>query len=334
MTHQTKAFLKDMQKSSSNCMSLTSIVCPVFNEKECLEELTNRIAAVFHNKNYEIILVDDGSEDGSWAEIQRLRATNLNIKGLRFSRNFGHHIALSAGLDWASGDWIIVMDSDLQDLPESIPSLLSKAEEGFDVVVAKRTAKQHGLIKKTCSYFFSKFLTWASGIEFDSSVGVFRVFNQKVAHAIRGMKEESCFFTAMADWVGFKRSTVEVQHGPRFSGETKYSFYKQFSLAMRAILSFSEKPLQIIALGGAFISVVGLLYAVVIVCRAMLGSISVVGYASLMSTLLVVSGLTIATIGVVGLYVGRIFTQVKSRPLYILTSAEGIPEAGVLPPTD
>jgi dolichol-phosphate mannosyltransferase len=311
--------------------AMVSVVAPVYNERECLEELVTRLARVLAGRPHEIILVDDGSRDGSWEEIVRLRASHPALKGLRFSRNFGHHVAITAGLDWAAGDWVVVMDSDLQDLPESIPALLDKAAEGWHMVVARRQGKQHGWLKRSLSRLFARAMTWLAGFEFDATVGVFRLMHRDLVQAVRAMRETPRFFTAMTEWVGFRRTSIDVTHGARFAGQTKYPLRKQVALAVRAAIGFSEKPLHVIVAVGLAFAGLGLLYAVVIVVQALLGGIEVLGYASLMSALLVMGGLAIATTGLVGLYVGSVFAQTKRRPLYLLADCEGL-VAGVLPP--
>jgi len=308
-----------------------SVVAPVYNELGCIAELVRRVDAALAGTAYELLLIDDGSRDGSWNEIVRLRAQYPTLKGLRFSRNFGHHVAVTAGLDWVQGEWVVVMDSDLQDLPESIPLLLARAREGFDIVVARRKGKQHGPLKRTMSRLFARTMTWLANFEFDDTVGVFRVMHRNVVTAVRAMRETPRFFTGLTDWVGFNRTSIEVPHGARFAGETKYPLHKQLALAGRAALGFSDKPLQLIAYSGLVLATVGLIYAAVIVVRALSGDIVVMGYASLMSAILVVGGLMIATTGFVGLYVGAVFNQTKQRPLYVLSASEGI-AAGVLPP--
>lgn len=308
-----------------------SVVSPVFNERHCIAELVRRVDAALTGTDYELILVDDGSRDGSWDEIQSLLPAYPALKALRFSRNFGHHVAISAGLDVACGGWTVVMDSDLQDLPESIPLLLDKAKEGYDVVVARRQAKQHGWAKRVLSRLFYRVLSWLADFEFDHTEGVFRVMRSDVVYALRAMRETPRFFVGLVHWVGFRRATVDVPHGSRFAGKTKYPLRKQLILGLRAAIGFSEKPLMVAASAGLVLACLGLGYAAVIVVQALAGRIEVSGYASLMSAVLVVGGLAIATTGLVGLYVGAVFTQTKARPLYIVSASERLP-AGVLPP--
>ncbi len=282
-----------------------SVVSPVYNEQACLPELIEQLAIVLEgiSSSYEILLVDDGSRDDSWRLIQEFSRGDRRVKGFRFSRNFGHHIAIAAGLDYADGEWVVVMDSDLQDSPQAIPSLLAEARKGFDVVVARRRHKAHGFIKATLSRAFHAALSYLMGAPSDPSEGVFRVIHRGAVRAMRRTREHSRFFLALADWVGFRKGNLEVEHGARFAGETKYPLRKQIALAVSAILSFSEKPLKLAMGIGMTFAMSGILYAGVIIVRALRGQIVVQGYASLLCAILVVGGCGIMATGLVGLYV-------------------------------
>ncbi len=312
-----------------------SVVSPVFNEAACLPELLRQLGEVLTSidPNHEILLVDDGSSDSSWALIQEAHVKDTRVKGLRFSRNFGHHVAIMAGMDYADGEWVIVMDSDLQDPPSAIPDLLSEALKGYDVVVARRQDRSHGRLKLFLARAFHSTLSHLMGTTSDPREGVFRIIRQPVVRAMRRTREQSRFFVALADWVGFRKGYIDVKHGARYAGETKYPLHKQISLAASAILSFSEKPLMIAMGLGMAIAIAGLLYALTIVIRALMGGIVVQGYASLFSAVLVVGGCGIMTTGLVGLYVGRIFQQVKGRPLYVLSDMAGPAERAESDPT-
>lgn len=300
-----------------------SVVSPIFNEEQCLGELVRRLSEALQQitDDYEILLVDDGSRDRSWAMICDLHASDSRVKGLRFSRNFGHHRAITAGLDHSTGDWVVVMDSDLQDPPEAIPALYARAREGFDVVLAKRMNKQHGLVKRLASRAFYGVLTYLSGVPYDDQVGVFRILSRRAVVALCSLRESARFFLGLVEWIGFPRTSIEVAHGERYAGQTKYSLHKQFALAFDAILSFSDKPLKLTVYLGVAFACAGLVHASTIVVLALLGQIAVMGYASLMSAILVVGGVTIVSVGLVGLYVGNIFEQVKGRPLYIVADS-------------
>jgi dolichol-phosphate mannosyltransferase len=296
-----------------------SVVTAVFNEQECIEELVKRLSSTLSalTDSYEIIIVDDGSTDTSWEIISRLQSQYSNLRALKFSRNFGHHIALTAGLDLAKGSAVIVMDSDLQDAPEDIPKLLQGLKSS-DIVLARRKSRQHGMLKQVLSKTFYKCLSKLSNIEFDPEVGIFRAMNRPVVNEMCLLRERTRFFLGIAQWVGFSTSTVDVEHRQRFAGETKYPLSKQLALAMEAALSFTDKPLKLSIYLGSLFSILGIAYAFYIILLWFQGKIVVLGYASLICTILIVGGISILSIGITGLYVGRIFREVKQRPLYII----------------
>lgn len=301
-----------------------SVVIPVFNEQECIGELYARLKSVMNSLSvvHEIIYVDDGSVDGSWDSILKLSQQDESVVALKLSRNFGHHVAIGAGLDATAGNWVVVMDADLQDLPEEIPNLYARALEGHDVVMAARKGRKHGAFKQFLGRVFARVISRLGEFDYDPEVGVFRVMSRRVVRHVCGLREVARFFTGLVYWVGFSQVKVDVKHGDRHAGETKYDFSRQLSLAFNGIISFTEKPLKLAVYTGAIFALLGVLYACVIAVRALLGDISVLGYASLMSAILLVGGVTISSIGLLGLYVGRIFAQVKSRPLYILAEAQ------------
>ena len=210
------------------------------------------------------------------------------------------------------------MDSDLQDPPDAIPLLLTKAREGFDVVVALREARKHHLIKRLLSRAFYAVYRNLTGTRIDPRVGVFRIMSRRVVDSLKEMRESGRFFVGMVEWVGFRQSTLSVEQRVRYAGETKYPLGKQILLAADAILSFSESPLKFVAYTGLVMSVISVGYGLYIVGRALAGRIIVLGYASLAAAIFFTGGLTVFTVGIVGLYVGRIFRQVQGRPLYIV----------------
>lgn len=297
-----------------------SVVSPVYNEEACVPELCRRLLDVLPAlvDDFEVILVDDGSCDGSWEAIRELGSRYPQIKGVRFSRNFGHHYAITAGLAHSTGDWTVVMDSDLQDPPSAIPELLAKAREGFDVVLARRRHRQYRWFKNVSAKVFYCVFRYATDSRYDGEAGVYRIMSRRVVEALRRLPEVDRFFPALVDWVGFRQSHIHVDHGERYAGETKYPLRKQVALAVNAMLSFSDKPIVLIVYFGLTVAVVSLLYASYIVVRAILGTIIMLGYASIFTAVSFFGGMTIATLGLVGLYVGRIFRQVKGRPTYIV----------------
>ncbi|WP_186406067.1 glycosyltransferase family 2 protein [Candidatus Accumulibacter aalborgensis] len=300
---------------------MLSIVSPVYNEEPCLSEFLRRVelAAADLGVTHEIILIDDGSVDRSWSIIEEALRNNRALRAIRFSRNFGHHVALSAGLDYASGEWVVVMDSDLQDNPDEIAVLYGKAREGFDVVLGRRERRRHGVLKQLLARLFYRGLNYLSDGTFDPRVGVFRIMSRQVVGEVCRLREVSRFFSGLVAWVGFRQTSVDVQHGSRYAGDTKYPLRRQISLAVDALLAFSEKPLKLAIYVGTSFASAGILYAIAIVVRALLGQIAVLGYASLMAAILIVGGVSTITIGLVGVYVGRVFKQVKARPLYVVS---------------
>jgi dolichol-phosphate mannosyltransferase len=310
-------------------MPLLSVVSPVFNENECLEALYGRLTSALTSitHSYEIILVDDGSSDSSWKMIQALATRDPHVRGVRFSRNFGHHLSITAGLDYCDGDWVVVMDSDLQDPPEAIPELYRKAQEGYDVVLARRQGRQHSWPKRILSGVFHAIFGYLTDTEYDSQVGVFRIMSRRVVEVLRQMREADRFFPGMADWVGFSRSFIAVKHGARYAGQTKYPLRKQIPLALNSILSFSEKPLKFVMYMGLLTAILSFLCGVYIVVRGLIKGYPVLGWASQTSAIFLMGGVTVFTIGIVGIYIGRIFRQVQGRPLYVVaertTSSKG-----------
>ena len=301
-------------------MILISIVSPVYKAVSVLPELVDRIEnSVSHLTNaYEIILVDDGCPDGSWVEINKLCKFNEKIIGIKLSRNFGQHSAISAGIDKANGEWIIVMDCDLQDRPEEIPNLFSKALEGYDIVLARRVNRNDRYFKKLFSRLFYKVLEYLSDIKQDETVGNFGIYNTNVIKAVTSMKEPIRFFPSMVKWVGFSKINIEVKHDIRLNGKSSYNYKRLFNLAIDIILAHSIKPIKIFVKVGFLISMLSFIAALLYFLRWVSGSITVIGYTSIIISLCFFSGLIIATLGVIGLYVAKTFESAKNRPIYII----------------
>ncbi len=297
-----------------------SIVSPVYRAEKILPVLVQRItdAVKLITNDFEIILVDDFSPDNSWAVIEELAKENTTIKAIKLSRNFGQHYAITAGLDHAKGEWIVVMDCDLQDRPEEIPLLYKKAQEGFDIVLARRSVRKDKLLKRLFSKYFYKALSYLTGSEQDESVANFGIYHQKVNDAIRQMRESIRYFPTMVQWVGFRTVKIEVQHDERYEGETSYNLRKLLHLAADIILAFSDKPLRILVKMGLMIALVFFVVALIYLIKWFRGDIVILGYTSLIISVWLLSGIIIATLGVVGLYIGKIFEGVKNRPIYLI----------------
>jgi len=297
-----------------------SIVSPVYQAELLVEELIKRIteSLIKITDQYEIILVDDGSADNSWQLIEKNCRKDLHIRGFKLSRNFGQHSAITAGISMARGEWIVVMDCDLQDRPEEIVNLLSKSSEGYDIVLAGRLQRSDTFIKRFFSSFFYKILSFLSGVPFDSSVANFGIYHKKVIKAILMMPERIRFFPAMVNWVGFNKITIPVVHSSRYSGKSSYNFRKQLKLALDITLAYSDKPLKLIICLGLIISLGAFILGFGILVRYLLGHISVLGYASLITLICFFSGVIVSVLGVIGLYIGKIFDGIKNRPTYLI----------------
>jgi polyisoprenyl-phosphate glycosyltransferase len=299
---------------------LLSIVIPVYQAENILAELIYRIKSSVNDikSTYQIILVDDGSKDNSWKIINDICAAEQNIKALKLSRNFGQQHAITAGLDYAEGDWIIVMDCDLQDRPEEISSLYNKAIEGYDIVFAKRINRKDTFFTKLFSTLFYSTYSYLTGIKQDASIANFGIYSNKVIKVIKNMKEPMRAFSSMARWVGFNTSSIEVEHGERLKGKSSNTISKKINLALDIILSYSDKPLKIIVSIGFLISMASFIAALSLLYRYLRGEIVVLGYTSIMVSVWLLGGVIIFILGVVGLYIAKIFSGVKDRPLYIV----------------
>lgn len=298
-----------------------SVVIPIYLNEPFIQELVSRLISTLEGiaTHFEIILVDDCSPDGSWAIIKKLAKNDNRIKGIRFSKNFGQHRAVTAGIDRCRGDWVVVMDGDLQDRPEEITRLYQKAVgESCDIVFARRKKRKDNLLKRLSSKLFYLVLNKLSDSHIDSQVANFGIYSQKVIENFRKMREQNRLFLLFIDWLGFESHYIDVEHEMRSSGKTAYSFYKRLSLAVNAIISMSNKPLKMAVTFGFFISSAAFLYGIFIVLRYFISGIPVVGWTSLMVSLWFVGGLIFSLLGFLGLYIGRVFDEVKFRPLYII----------------
>lgn len=299
---------------------LLSIVSPVYKAERIVDELIRRIQESVSTitSNYEIILVEDGSEDGSWQKIEALSKTDKHIKGIKLSRNFGQHNAITAGLDHCKGDWIVVMDCDLQDQPEEIPKLYNEALKGFDIVYAKRKQRHDSYFKKVTSIIFYKLFEWLSGVPQDGTIANFGIYSSKAIAAVNDLREPLRSFATMIKWVGFKSTGIYVEHANRFEGKSTYDFKKLLHLALDISLSFSDKPLRMTVKLGAIISGSAFLFGIYSLYKYFTGQITEPGFTSLIVSLWFLSGLIIFILGVIGLYLGKVFEGIKDRPLYII----------------
>lgn len=303
---------------------LISIVIPVYNGEHFMDELVGQLIEECNkiSTEFEIILVDDCGPDRSWDKIQENCKKDFRIKGIQLSRNFGQHHAITAGLDHSKGKWVFVMDCDLQDQPSEIHKLYNKALEGFDIVLAGRYNRQDSFFKRTFSKYFYKVLSFLIGTDIDPSVANYGIYNRKVIDSIVSMRENIRFFPMLVKWVGFKTCVVEVTHMARTSGKSTYSISALIQLALSIMLAFSDKPLRLMIKFGIIVSGFAFAFAVYNVIQYFRGIIFVTGFASLIVSIWFLSGLIISAIGLVGLYIGRIFEQTKQRPIYIVNKIE------------
>lgn len=296
-----------------------SVIVPVYNEEENLTVLCQRLSPVMEKLGtYEIILVDDGSRDRSWERIKALHETDRRVQGISFSRNFGHHIAITAGLDHAKGRTVILMDGDLQDRPEEIPKLWGKMQEGYDLVYGIRRVKKDSFLKRLNSFLFWWFLNRLSGIDIPRNQTLLRIFDKKILDVLKDMRERARFIHGMIAWTGFRTALLEVEHAPRERGISKYNTIKLFRLAFNAITSFSTLPLRLATYLGLISSGVGLFYGFYFVYKKVFLGIPVLGYASIIVAVLFVGGIQLLILGIIGEYLGRVYQEVQARPIYIL----------------
>ncbi len=297
-----------------------SIVSPVYMADKIVSELVFEIQKAMKELNltYEIVLVDDRSPDNSWIVMQELAKTHTDVTCIRLSRNFGQHPAILAGLTHAKGEWVVVMDCDLQDQPHEIINLYNKTKEGYEVVLARRTKRQDGFLKKLSSKLFSKVYSFFTEVEYNNEVANFGIYNKKVIKAVLSISDYIKFFPLFVKLAGFNSTSISVEHSERFSGTTSYSFSKLVSLAFNTIISFSNKPLKLFVKFGLLMSFVSFLMGLYYIYQALTNQIEVLGYSSIIISIWFLSGIIITTIGVTGIYVGKIFDQTKQRPIFII----------------
>jgi dolichol-phosphate mannosyltransferase len=297
-----------------------SIVIPVYRAEQIMDELVTRLTRSLSDitSSYEIILVEDGGPDKSWDKIVENAQKHPQIKGILLSRNFGQHHAITAGLDASKGNWVVVMDCDLQDQPEEIAGLYAKAKEGYDIVFARRAQRQDAFFKRMSSKVFYGVFAYLSGIPQDNSIANFGIYSRKVIDTINTMREPMRAFAPMARWVGFNRTAIDVTHAERFAGESSYSWSKLFNLALDFAMAYSDKPLKLTIKLGISISILAVLYTLYNIVLYNMGIITLTGYTSLIVSIWFLSGLIIFTLGIIGLYIGKMFEGIKNRPLYII----------------
>ena len=306
-------------------MAHLSVIVPVYNAQECLEELHRRLVQSCQalTADFELLWVEDSGQDRSWETILELSKKDPRTKAIRLSRNFGQHYAITAGLDHCSGDWAVVMDCDLQDPPEDIGRLYAKAKEGFDVVLARRTRREDPFFKRLCSVLFYKALSYFSEIRFDHRIGNFRILSRRVVENIRPLREQLRFLGGLVQWVGFKTASIDVTHARRSKGKSSYSLGRSWKLAVHSVIAYSDKPLRMFVRLGFYISVGSFLCGLFIILKYFIFQTPVAGWSSLIVSLYFMGGIIIAVLGVIGIYLGKTFDEAKRRPLYVVESRVG-----------
>lgn len=316
---------------------LISVVVPVYNEAEGITHFHERATAALsriEGCDFELVYVDDGSRDGSYEIMSKFAAGDPRVRIVKFSRNFGHQIAITAGLDYARGDAVVFIDADLQDPPELIAELVAKWREGFDVVYARR-AKRPGetAFKLFTAAFFYRLLRSVANVDIPPDVGDFRLLSRRVADVLRGMTEKDRYIRGLVSWIGFKQTAVLYNRDERYAGETKYPLRKMIKFALDGITSFSSAPMRIATWMGNIVSALAFLYLVVVIAQALLGY-TVPGFASIMIAVLFLGGVQLICLGILGEYLGRVFNEVKPRPIYIVQEvAETVAPAAAQRPT-
>jgi len=306
-----------------------SIVIPFLNEEENISIIIKRISEVMERQfeKYEVICVDDGSKDNSWNMIVKECSKDMKIKGIKFSRNFGHHYAITAGIKYSIGNLIIVMDGDMQDKPEVIPSLLDEINKGFDIVFVSRRNRNDAGWYKLLQKLFYFILNTLSGLKFNSAQANFSIISRKVADSFLEISENARFYGSSIMWLGFKRSEVNADHGVRFSGRPSYTLKKRIKLALDIILTYSDRPLKFAIGLGILTSIIS--FASIIFSPMSLygpGFANTNGFYSkvLFAAIFLTSGIILIFLGIIGTYIGRIFNEVKNRPLYIIDKLENL----------
>lgn len=303
-----------------NQKPVISIVSPVYRAERIVENLVAEIQAAMEQLNlpYEIILVDDRSPDDSWNVMKSISGRYDNVKSIRLSKNFGQHPAIIAGLSKTSGDWVVVMDCDLQDQPKEIINLYKKAQEGFEVVLARREQRSDSFFKKLSSKIFSKIFSFFTDTEYNNEIANYGIYQRKVILSILEITDYIKFFPLFVNFVGYTSTSISVEHAFREEGKSSYSLSKLVSLAFNTIISFSNKPLKMFVKFGMLISFISILFGAYNIYEALTSKIAVLGYSSLIVSIWFLSGVIITTIGITGIYVGKIFDQTKNRPVFII----------------
>lgn len=303
-----------------------SIIAPIYNEEQNIDTLYNRLNDVIPNltDNYEYLFVNDGSQDNSLTNLKKICKNDTHCRLLCFSRNFGHQTAVTAGIDHCTGDAAIIIDADLQDPPEIIPDLVKKWKEGYHVVYAIREQRRgESIFKLATAWFFYRFLRKITKMNMPVDTGDFRLIDRKVIETLKNLPERHRFIRGLVSWVGFRQTGVKYHRDPRLHGTTKYPLKKMLHFAVNGITSFSYLPLQIATYSGFFVSGLAFLISVYFIYLRIFTTNFEPGFTSLILAILFIGGIQLITLGIMGEYIGRIYDEVKQRPLYIISEQHG-----------
>jgi dolichol-phosphate mannosyltransferase len=301
-----------------------SIIAPIFNELGNIPELFRRVKETMDNtgETWELLLIDDGSTDGSTDQIRDLATQDFHIKPVIFARNFGHQIAVTAGLDYALGQAVVIIDADLQDPPEVILDMISKWKEGYEVVYAQRSEREgESWLKLLTASIFYRLIYRITDVNIPMDTGDFRLLDRKVVDVMKGMRERHRFLRGMSSWVGFKQTGVLYKRAARYSGETKYPYKKMIKFASDAITSFSYFPLQLAMYLGFITAGISIIAIPVVIISRIVGSHAFTGQATTLIAVLFLGGVQLISLGILGEYIGRLYDEAKGRPLYIIREA-------------
>lgn len=302
---------------------LLSVVVPVYNEEDVFEEFYRRLSSVLQSipMQSEIIVVNDGSRDGTLAILKRLYSQDSRIAVVDLSRNFGKEIALTAGLHRASGDAVVVIDADLQDPPELIPALIGEWQNGFDVVYAQRLMRQgEGFIKKSTAHLFYRLMQHVGRVRIPEDTGDFRLLSRRATQALNSLNEQHRFMKGLFTWIGFPQKGVPYERDARHAGNTKWNYFGLFNLAIEGITSFTTGPLRLATFIGLITATGAFMYGIYMIMRTLFFGNPVPGYPSLIVIVLFLGGVQLTAIGIMGEYLGRIFNETKNRPLYFVNA--------------
>lgn len=296
-----------------------SVVIPIYGCRAALPELHRRLTEAVSTltDDYELILVNDKCPQNSWDVIEEICSIDSHVKGIELSRNFGQMKAILAGLDYADGDWMVVMDCDLQDRPEEIPRLYAKAQEGYDVVFARRAVRRDNQLKVFLANLFYKVYRFATDIDYDGAICNFSIVKREVIEYYCKMRETHRGYVMYLQWLGFRQTSIDVEHNQRYEGESSYSLRKRVAMATDLLTSQSDKVLKMFARFGLLMSVVSFFMIIGLVIYHFVADVTI-GWTSIIATIILVGGLIIMVMGIVGIYIGNIFIQTKGRPLYVV----------------